>query len=346
MMDTLLAYVPALAHTQRGHPESHERMLSLMPALERYGVLADLSLVEPMLASPEMLERVHVPALVARIQQVAAQGGGVLDLGDTYAVSQSYELARMAAGAVSGMVEQIVGGTAVNGLALVRPPGHHAESKRVSGFCLFNNVAVAARHAQAVGGVRRIMIVDFDVHHGNGTQEIFYGDDTVLFVSMHLYLPRLFYPGTGALRETGQGVGEGYTVNVPLPAFVGDVGYGRILQEIIYPKARTFQPELILVSAGFDAHWQDPLAMAGLSLRGYAEMCRQLVNMADELCNGRILFVLEGGYHHQVLTFGILNLAHALLHHDQILDPLGAMTENEQDITPLVHQLQKHHLLK
>jgi acetoin utilization deacetylase AcuC-like enzyme len=238
----------------------------------------------------------------------------------------------------------IVGGKASNGLALVRPPGHHAEHDRVGGFCLFNNIAVAARQAQAVHGLKRVLIVDYDVHHGNGTQDIFYGDDSVLFASMHIYYP-FFYPGTGAAREVGRGAGRGTTVNVPFPPLVGDEGYGRAFAEVIAPCARRFQPQLILVSAGFDAHWRDPLARAGLSLTGYARLTQALLELAEELCAGRILFVLEGGYLLEALHYGILNVLYALLGRDQIVDPLGSMARPEQNVTHLLGALKELHLL-
>jgi acetoin utilization deacetylase AcuC-like enzyme len=344
-MSTVAIYVPATAHTKSGHPENQGRIKQILPFLDQAGLLADLQLLTPESATVKQLRRIHAPTLIERIREVASSGGGVLDHGDTYATSQSFELARLAAGATMTAVDAIMNGRARNGFALVRPPGHHAEFSRISGFCLFNNVAAAARQAQAEHGVKRILILDFDVHHGNGTQDIFYDDDSVMFISTHLFLPRMFYPGTGSFEELGNGFGHGYTVNVPLMPNVGDVGYGRIFSELVAPLARQFKPELILVSAGYDAHWQDPLAMAGLSLTGYAHLSRQLVELADELANGRILFVLEGGYQVQALSYGILNTFYALTEQDQILDPLGAMPQSEQDITQLLHQLKRHHLI-
>lgn len=342
-MSTLLVYAPALAHTKSHHPESHARLRGVLEALESHGVLADVTAVAPVSATAEQLQRVHTPHLIEQIRKIAERGGGLLDHGDTYATPQSYECATLAAGSCCAAVDRILGGHARNGLAIVRPPGHHAESNRVSGFCLLNNVAVAARQAQTVHGLKRVAIVDFDVHHGNGTQDIFYEDKSVLFVSLHLFAP-MFYPGIGALHEVGQGEGEGFTVNVPLPPRVGDVGYGRLFAEVVGPKLAQFQPEMILVSAGFDAHWQDPLAMAGLSLTGYAHMAQQLVAWADEWCNGRLLFILEGGYKLDVLTYGLLNATYALLGRDQILDPLGAMPYPEHNVADLLTRLRQRHL--
>ncbi len=344
-MSTLFFFAPGLAHTMEEHPESHHRLANLMPFLEKSGILADLTPLQGVMASREQLEQAHSGRLVEFIHRVVMAGGGFLDHGDTYATSESYDLARLAAGGVCQAVDRLMTGQARNGIALVRPPGHHAETHRVSGFCLFNNVAVAARHAQFVHGVQRVLVLDFDVHHGNGTQDIFYHDPSVLFISLHLFIPHYFYPGTGALYEVGSSLGHGYTLNVPLPPRVGDVGYGRIFRDIILPKVQAFQPELILVSAGYDAHWQDPLAMAGLTLTGYAHLARTLVEMANGLCNGRILFVLEGGYQHTALAYGILNTLYALLQRDEIKDPLGPMPRPEQDVTDLLNQLRQRHLL-
>ncbi|MBK8906104.1 MAG: histone deacetylase [Anaerolineaceae bacterium] len=344
-MRTAAVYVPAIHHTKSGHPENEKRISHLLPFLEKEGVLANVQLLEPVLATMQQLRRVHAAPLIERVREVSAVGGGILDHGDTYATAQSYDLARLAAGSTIALVDRILIGKVKNGFALVRPPGHHAEYGRISGFCLFNNIAAAARQAQVVHGVKRILILDFDVHHGNGTQDIFYDDESVMFISTHLFMPRMFYPGTGDMQELGHGFGHGYTVNVPLVPNVGDAGYGRVLSELIIPMARQFKPELILVSVGYDAHWRDPLAMGGLSLTGYAQMSQALVALAEELANGRILFVLEGGYQLQALSYGILNTFYALLAQDKIEDPLGRSPREEQDISQLMRQLKRHHLI-
>ncbi len=344
-MSTGIVYAPALAHEKIGHPECNARISRILPFLEEAGVLADLVNLEAVPATADQLERVHNRALINHVRRVSRAGGGLLDHGDTYATAESYDLARLAAGAGMTAVDAIMRGEIQNGFALVRPPGHHAEHDRVSGFCLFNNAAAAARRAQREHGARRALIVDFDVHHGNGTQDIFYRDDSVLFISIHLFAPRLFYPGTGSKREMGLGGGKGYTLNVPLSPYVGDAGYGRIFQELIRPKAAAFQPDIILVSAGFDAHWRDPLAMAGLSLTGYARLGRALLQLAEELCDGRILFILEGGYEIDVLSHGILNLFYTLLRRDTIVDPFGPMPQEEPDISSLLAELKQAHLI-
>jgi acetoin utilization deacetylase AcuC-like enzyme len=345
MSSTLLLMAPAADHTQAGHPESYERLRGLRPFLQQHDILDQLSLLSAVPASHQQLTRIHSRSLIDRIRQTSRQGGGLLDHGDTYATTASYDLACLAAGGCCLAVDQILTGQHQNGLAVVRPPGHHAEYSRVSGFCLFNNIAAAARQAQVDHGVERVMIVDYDVHHANGTQDIFYEDDSVLVLSTHLLAP-YFYPGTGRLAEIGRENGQGYTLNVPLPPRVGDGGYERILTEVIIPAAERFQPDLILVSAGFDAHWRDPLAMAGLSLTGYARLGQALVELAAAVCNGRILFILEGGYQTDVLHQGLLNLLYTLLGQSHMVDPIGPLPQAEPDITNLLAQLRQHPLLR
>ena len=344
-MTTLLTFAPAPGHTKSQHPESHLRMLPLMPALENSGVLAELMTMTPEPATVEQLRRVHTQDLIEYVRHVSLGGGGLLDHGDTYVTGESFDLARLAAGACAGAVDMIMTGEARNGFALIRPPGHHAETDRVSGFCIFNNVAAAARQAQVVHNLKKVAIIDFDVHHGNGTQDIFFEDDSILFISVHLFAP-YFYPGIGGIHEIGTGRGKNFTFNIPLPPYVGDNGYRRVFDELIEPRLKQFDPEFLLVSAGFDAHWQDPLAMAGLSLTGYAEIARKLIAYANDLCDGRLLFVLEGGYHLDVLSAGVTNVFQALLGRDSIEDPFGRMPRPEHDISALLERLKEHYLLK
>ena len=338
-MTTLFIYSPAEGHTFPHHPENPSRGLAIQTVFEREGLFADLLLLPPTAATDAQLLRTHHAHLVEVVHGVSRRGGGRLDA-DTYATAESYDLARIAVGSACSAVDYIVTGQADNGFVVARPPGHHAEYKSVGGFCLFNNVAAAARQAQRVHKLQRVMILDFDVHHGNGTQDIFYHDNTILFISLHQY-GHYFYPGTGAANEIGRDKGAGFNLNVPLPPQVGNAGYDFIFRDLILPRARAFQPELILISAGYDAHWADPLASAALSLRGYTTLSQQLVEMADELCNGRILFVLEGGYLLDALAYGVLNSTYALLKRDTMKDPLGEFEESETDVQPLLATLHK-----
>jgi acetoin utilization deacetylase AcuC-like enzyme len=273
---------------------------------------------------------------------MAGRGGGFLDA-DTYLGARSYDAALLAAGGVVELVRAVVSGRASNGFALVRPPGHHSTPARGMGFCLFNNIAVAARAALDELNLTRVLIVDWDVHHGNGTQEIFYGLPQVFFFSTHQY-PH--YPGTGAWGETGAGAGLGYTANVPLPAGVGDAGFRRIFAEVLEPLAGRFRPELILVSAGYDAHWNDPLAGLCLSLDGYWEMARSVVALAGRLCGGRLVVTLEGGYDLDVLACGAANTCRALLGDSAPgADPLGPSPWPERPVDDVLRFVKRIHRL-
>lgn len=340
---TILLFAPALAHDLPDHPESAERALAIQERFQTEGIWDQVSQIAAVPASYQQLQRVHSAKVIDTIYQISTTGGGLIGA-DTYLTNASYDLATLAAGGCCRAVDEILSGNFQNGFAIVRPPGHHAERNRVSGFCLFNNVAIAAKQAQAVHGLKRVLIVDIDVHHGNGTQDIFYTDPSVLFVSTHLYLPMFFYPGTGAIYETGRDAGKGYTINVPFSPYVGDRGYTHLFTDLIAPKVAAFQPELILVSIGFDAHWADPLAQAGLTLVGYAHLSQLLLEMAQSYCAGKILFILEGGYGLKALSYGSLNLVHTLLGRDEIKDPLGPMPHPETDITHLLRDLKKIHL--
>jgi len=238
------------------------------------------------------------------IRQVAATSGkiySVLDA-DTSTSKESFNAACHAAGAVVEAMDLIFNKTVDNGFALVRPPGHHAEKNRSMGFCLFNNIAIAAHYAKKKYGVKKIIIVDWDVHHGNGTQNAFYETDEVFYISIHQYP---LYPGTGSLRETGSGKGQGYTLNIPLPGGQGDLEYANIFNTIIKPVCREYRPELILVSAGFDTYIDDGISSMRVTGNGYAYMTRVLVDLAEELCEGRIFFSLEGGYNFSGMEEGV-----------------------------------------
>jgi acetoin utilization deacetylase AcuC-like enzyme len=320
-LTTAYCYDPLyLEHTLQGHPENRVRLERVMEALAAFGLLARMQPVRPRPIVPELLGRVHAPAYVAQVQRMAERGGGFLD-SDTYLGAQSYDAALLAAGGVVELVRAVLAGQARNAFALVRPPGHHATYARGMGFCLFNNVAAGAQAALDEFGLERVLIVDWDVHHGNGTQDIFYESPRVLFFSTHQHP---FYPGTGSPAERGAGKGRGFTVNVALRAGIGDAGFARIFDEILTPLADRFAPQLILVSAGYDAHWRDPLAGLRLSLAGFWRMATTVVALADRLCEGRLVVVLEGGYDLEVLSLGVADTCRALLHDPAPgPDPLG-----------------------
>ena len=277
--------------TPPGHPERPERIAALLPLLdevEERGLL----LVPPRPATREEIVAVHEPAHWDRVAASAMVAHTIFDP-DTSAGSRSFEVALLAAGGFLALIDTIMDGRAERGLALVRPPGHHAETCRAMGFCLFDNVAVGAAMLRR-RGFEKVAIVDWDVHHGNGTQQIFWRDPSVLFVSLHQFP---WYPGTGAEDETGEAEGEGATLNLPLPEGCGDAAYLTAFDERVIPALRSFEPDFLLVSAGFDAHYRDPLGGMRVTDEGFAEMTRKLRDEADALCDGRLALVLEGGYH-------------------------------------------------
>jgi acetoin utilization deacetylase AcuC-like enzyme len=272
-----------------GHPERPERLRSILRTLNAQPV-AGANFVKPPRATAEELGRVHDPRYVQAILDLNGRSGS-LDA-DTSISAASVEAALLAAGAAAEGVRMVLDGKASSAFALVRPPGHHAVSTRAMGFCLFNNVAVAAAEAHA-RGLSRVLCVDWDVHHGNGTQDAFYGSDKLLFVSTHQWP---LYPGTGSEREVGTGAGAGFTVNAPLPPGCGNDDYAAVFAEALLPIADAYEPELVLISAGFDAHREDPLASMQLEDDGYAMLCGAVKAIADKHCQGRMVLTLEGGY--------------------------------------------------
>lgn len=304
-----LVYDPIfLEHVLPGHPERPERLRACLDALHAAGLRDRFTPVAAEPADEEDLARVHDPGYLARL---AALHGcrGFLDA-DTYHAPATVEAALRAAGGCAALARGLAAGELSGGLALVRPPGHHAERDRAMGFCLINNIAVAASALRAGG--RRVAIVDFDVHHGNGTQQAFEADGDALFVSLHRY-GGLFYPGTGAASEVGVGGGVGATLNVPLPAGAGTPEYMEALTAIVEPAIDRFAPELILVSAGFDAHLADPLGGMVVDDEGFEAMIARIASWAARHCEGRWLAVLEGGYDLEAVSRGAVTLARALL---------------------------------
>jgi acetoin utilization deacetylase AcuC-like enzyme len=275
------------------HPESHQRLEVLYRMLQESGMKGNYAEIPPRPATRQELEMIHMPNYIDLVASTAGRSMTMLDP-DTFACAKSYEAARLAAGGTMAAVDKVLGGEVDNAFALVRPPGHHAEANRAMGFCLFNNVAIAADYALRAHKLKKALIIDWDLHHGNGTQHSFYERADVLYFSSHQYP---YYPGTGYFGEAGGGPGKGFTVNVPLPAGPGDAEYFLVFEEILEPIALEFKPDLILVSAGFDIYYRDPLGGMQVTPKGFANLARVILEFARETCGGRVVFVLEGGYH-------------------------------------------------
>lgn len=327
-----------LKHDEPSHPEHAGRLRAIHQAVDVAGLRPRLLSIVPRPATVAELTTVHTPEYVIALEQAMAKAPAYIDYAPTYIVPESYNVAVLAAGGALRAVDAVLGGEAQAAFALIRPPGHHAVPDHAMGFCLFNNVALAARHAQA-RGLKKVMIVDFDVHHGNGTQDAFYADPSVLFLSTHQYQPG-FYPGTGAADETG----EGFNINVPLPAGAGDAAFERLAAEIITPAADRFAPELLLVSAGFDAHWADPLASLQLSHTGYGQLMQTLMALAQKHCGGRMVLTLEGGYDLNALAGGVLTVFRTLLG-DEVVDALGPAPRRETDVRGAIEKVKAIHRL-
>ncbi len=309
----------SLEHDTGDHPERAQRLTRTLEVLRERGLLDELDILAPSPVPWEWLAKVHDPDYIRFIERVCASGGGILTLDPTPVSTRSYEAALYAAGAGLLAVDLLFAAVPRPSFALVRPPGHHAVPGRALGFCVFNNVAVAATYALEHHGAGRVLIIDYDVHHGNGTQDVFYEDSRVLYFSVH---QSPLYPGTGAASETGSGPGVGTTINVPLPPWTGDAGYLEVFREVLVPAARRYRPTLILVSAGYDGHWRDELATMQLSVAGFADLVEVVKLLADDLCGGRLAFLLEGGYDLDALAYAIAATFDVLLGRP-IVDPLG-----------------------
>jgi acetoin utilization deacetylase AcuC-like enzyme len=290
-----------LRHDTGSHPENGARLEAIKLHLEQTGLLEGMVSVEPRPASVEELLLVHDRPHISLVADTAQRGGGWLDP-DTYVSPGSYEAALYAAGGSIAAVEAVMTGELSGVFTLVRPPGHHATPHQAMGFCLFNNIAVAARYALEQYDLERVAIIDFDVHHGNGTQAAFNDDPRVLYVSTH---ESPFYPGTGDVDETGRGVAVGTKINIPLPAGCGDVEYTAAFEQVVVPVVERFGPQFIFVSAGYDAHWADPLAMMQVSTSGFARLEEIIRGLADGQCAGRQVLCLEGGYDLRALAASV-----------------------------------------
>jgi acetoin utilization deacetylase AcuC-like enzyme len=337
-----LVYDPIyLEHDTGDHVENSRRLIETIAYLNETGVKERLTCLPPRLALLEEVKMIHTPEYISHVKNKAAMGGGWLDA-DTVISRKSYEVAFYAVGGLLAAVEAVMKREVDGAFALVRPPGHHAVHDRAMGFCIFNNVAIAARFALSKFNLKRVLIVDFDVHHGNGTQDAFYADPKVLYFSTHQYP---FYPGTGWMNETGIGEGEGTTVNFPMLAGWGDEEYLRAFNEVLVPVARGFQPELILVSAGFDPHWAEQLAMMRVTITGFAQMAMILKELAAELCQGRLVFTLEGGYNLRAVASSIKAVYDVLLGNSEIDDPLGkaSMSRKSEGFDEHIQAIKKIH---
>jgi acetoin utilization deacetylase AcuC-like enzyme len=301
----------------RVHPERPERVAAMLEMAEHLK-RPDLKLYAPRQAARAELALCHGEDYIAAVEHTATLERSNFDP-DTHTSRATWQTATLAAGGVLTAVEAVLAGEADNAFALVRPPGHHALANRAMGFCFFNNVAIAAAALLANQGLQRVLILDWDVHHGNGTQELFYASPQVLYMSLHQYP---FYPGSGLFDEIGACAGAGYTVNVPLPASFGDDEYLRVFDDLLMPIARQFNPEFVLISSGFDCHYRDPLGGMRVTERGFLAMARRMKRLAAECCNGRIVAALEGGYDLKALADS----------GREVIDELGR--EADEPITP------------
>ncbi len=289
-----------LSHkTGFGHPERSERLSAVIQHIEHQPFFGELVPVLPRRAEPEWVQLIHTPRYMERAEEACRTNRSHLDSMDVSISMQSFDVALQAAGGATALGDQVVSGELDNAFGLIRPPGHHAENEMALGFCLFNNIAILARYLQKRHGLQKILILDWDVHHGNGTQHTFEEDPSILYVSLHQYP---YYPGTGAFSETGLGRGQGATVNCPMPAGAGDTEYQSAFTDTILPKVNAFGPEIVLISAGFDAHADDPLAQIDLSTDCYRWMSERMMEVADKHSNGRLIALLEGGYNLNALA--------------------------------------------
>lgn len=288
-MKTVYAFVPSPDHAYPDHPERPGRFEILESRLNS----CDAEQIPSRPATREEIAYVHNPRLISGLESVCReQAPGVIDYAPTYVTRSSFDDALLAAGGAITCSRAVLSGEAKNAFAIVRPPGHHAEPDRAMGFCIFNNVAVAARDALA-NGMERVAIIDYDAHHGNGTQAAFLSDERVAFLSAHQW-GKHFYPGTGWIDDAPRA--KKRIVNLPLPAYAGDLVYEQVADQLFQPFMESFKPQMLLISIGFDAHWNDPITMLGLSTGGYRMLAQKVTALAEQYCDGKIVFVLEGGY--------------------------------------------------
>ncbi len=333
--------VPSPDHDYAGHPENAGRFQHF-DLLEKLAGEEHFLKVQSSPASMDAVSSVHHPRYLEALQEVVGKGPAYVDYAPTYVTPASYEAAFLSAGGALNVLDSVLLGQAEGGFALVRPPGHHATATKAMGFCLFNNIAIAARHAQE-RGFQRVMIVDIDVHHGNGTQEILEDDPDILYLSTH---QSGIYPGTGMLHDTGTEEGENSVVNIPLPARAGDEVFQNIFRRVVHPLAKRFSPDVMLVSAGFDAHWRDPLAGLQLSSPGYYQIASLLAQIVQEHCPGKVFVVLEGGYDPKAIVYSAMAVIQGLRHTNLPSDPMGSAPYPEPDADSLIDTVRSLHDLR
>ncbi|KAA3648633.1 MAG: histone deacetylase [Chloroflexi bacterium] len=326
-MHEIVYFYPAghEAHAEYGHPERPERVEAIKSNFKDAGLWEPYPKLEPVELADDVLHKVHEPGYLERLQNAIEAGQRHIDA-DTYLTPESWQLALNAAGGAAAVAMAVWSGEAKRGFALPRPPGHHATPNRAMGFCLLNNDAIAAQ-AILSAGAERVAIVDFDIHHGNGTQDIFWERADVLFISTHQYP---LYPGTGLLNEAGSGAGKGTTVNLPLPPYSGDTALMACMQEIMIPQLERYQPEMLLITAGFDAHWRDPLGHLLASADGFGKIMSMLTKWADDNCQGRIAMMLAGGYDVEAGAVSALAATQSMLGAEW-QDPIGSSQIAEED---------------
>lgn len=298
--------------TGPNHPERPDRLRAIVARMQSTGLSGRVTPLSFGPATDDVLRLNHAQHYIERVELTCAAGKSHIDTVDSAICPESDAIARLAAGGVIAAVDAVMAGAADNAFCAVRPPGHHAEHELSMGFCLYNNVAIAARHLRKSHGIERVLILDWDVHHGNGTQHSFEGDPNVFFCSFHEH-PRFCYPGTGFPEETGRGAGKGTTLNICMMPGATDADYRKQWEEQFEPAARAFAPQFILVSAGFDAHANDPLAQINLTDEAFVWMADRIVKMAREMCGGKLVCILEGGYDLEALSTGVCNVVRVML---------------------------------
>jgi acetoin utilization deacetylase AcuC-like enzyme len=333
-MNTVYTFVQSPNHVYSDHPEKPGRLDILQPGLSSYKA----ELLDTIPASREEISLVHDPKLVSTLEKICREEApAIIDYAPTYVTQTSFEDDLLAAGGVLTCSRTVLKGDAKNAFAIVRPPGHHAEPDKAMGFCIFNNVAIAARDALK-NGLERVMVIDYDAHHGNGTQAAFLDDDRLAFLSAHQWG---IYPGSGWINDAAHA--KKRIVNVPLPTYAGDMVYERVADQIFKPFVESLKPQLLFISVGFDAHWNDPITMLGLSTKGYMTLAQKVVALADEYCDGKIVFVLEGGYDPQNVANGADGVFESLTKSKSGIEVDDPNPHQEPDCESRIEEVRKWH---